>query len=97
MLSWDLWNAWKLRMFLISGLIVIAINLLSHGILDLDLSVWLSIYLLVSGFYFVLSPQDRVATRWQVRLVQIFFPGAFITTLLPIYTLMLFLAKRGWF
>ena len=84
-------------MFLISGLIVIVINLLSDGILDLDLSVWLSIYLLVSGFYFVLSPQDRVATRWQVRLVKIFFPGAFITTLLPIYTLMLFLAKRGWF
>lgn len=97
MLNRDLWNAWKLRAFLIGGLVVIALNLLSDKILDLDISVWLSIYLLISGLYFVASPQSRVATRWQERLVRLLFPGAFVTTLLPIYAIVLFLAQSGWF
>ncbi len=97
MLTWDLWNAWKLRAFLIGGLVVIALNLLSDKILDLDISVWLSIYLFISGVYFALDPQDRVATRWQVRLVHLLFPGALVTTLLPIYALALLLARSGWF
>ena len=97
MLTWDVWNAWKWRVFLIGGLVVIAINLLSDGILDLDISVGLSIYLLISGLYFAISPQDRVATRWQARLVRLLFPGAFVTTLLPLYALALFLIRRGWF
>jgi hypothetical protein len=97
MLNWDLWNAWKLRAFLLGGLAVIATDLLSDGILDLETSVWLNIYLFISGLYFVASPQSRVATRWQERLVQIFFPGAFVTTLLPIYALALFLIRSGWF
>jgi hypothetical protein len=97
MLNRDLWNAWKLRAFLIGGLVVIALNLLSDKILDFDISVWLSIYLFISGGYFALDPQDRVATRWQVRLVRLLFPGAFVTTLLPIYALALLLARSGWF
>jgi hypothetical protein len=97
MSNWDVWNAWKWRVFLIGGLVVIAINLLSDGILDLETSVGLNIYLFISGFYFAISPQDRVATRWQARLVQVLFPGAFVTTLLPIYALALFLARSGWF
>jgi len=97
MLTWDLWNAWKLRVFLIGGLAVIAMNLLTDGILDLDISVWLSLYLLISGLYFVISPQDRVATRWQERFVRLLFPGAFVTTLLPLYALALFLIHLGWF
>jgi len=97
MLTGDLWNAWKLRAFLIGGLAVIALNLLSDKILDLDISGWLSIYLFISGFYFAISPQDRVATRWQVRLVRLLFPGALVTTLLPIYAIVLFLAQSGWF
>jgi hypothetical protein len=97
MLTRDLWNAWKLRVFLIGGLAVIALNLLSDKILDFDISVWLSIYLLISGFYFVINPQDRVATRWQERFVRLLFPGAFVTTLLPIYAIVLFLARSGWF
>ncbi len=97
MLTWDVWNAWKWRVFLIGGLVVIAINLLSDGILDLDISVGLSIYLLISGLYFAINPQERVATRWQERLVRLLFPGAFVTTLLPIYALALFLARSEWF
>ncbi len=97
MLNRDVWNAWKWRVFLIGGLVVIALNLLSDGILDLDISVWLSIYLFISGAYFVINPQDRVATRWQERFVRLLFPGAFVTTLLPVYTLLLFIARRGWF
>jgi hypothetical protein len=97
MLTWELWNAWKLRVFLLGGLAVIAMNLLTDGILDLDISVWLSLYLLISGFYFALNPQDRVATRWQEWLVRLLFPGAFVTTLLPLYALALFLIHLGWF
>ena len=97
MLTWDLWNAWKLRVFLIGGLAVIAMNLLTDGVLDLDISVWLSLYLFISGLYFVISPQDRVATRWQERFVRLLFPGAFVTTLLPLYALALFLIHLGWF
>ena len=97
MLNWDPWNAWKIRAFLIGGLAVIATDLLSDGILDLGGSTGLNIYLFVSGFYFAINPQDRVATRWQARLVRLLFPGAFITTLLPIYALVLFLARSGWF
>ncbi len=97
MLNWDLWNAWKLRAFLIGGLAVIAINLLSEGVLDFNAPVELNIYLFISGLYFVASPQSRVATRWQERLVQLLFPGAFVTTLLPIYALALFLVRSGWF
>ena len=97
MLNWDLWNAWKLRAFLIGGLAVIAINLLSEGVLDFNAPVELNIYLFISGLYFVASPQSRVATRWQERLVRLLFPGAFVTTLLPIYALALFLVRSGWF
>jgi hypothetical protein len=97
MLNWDLWNAWRLRAFLIGGLAVIATDLLSDGILDLGGSTGLNIYLFISGLYFVASPQSRVATRWQERLVRLLFPGAFVTTLLPIYALALFLIRRGWF
>src|SRR6266849_58072 len=97
MLTWDVWNAWKWRVFLIGGLVVIAINLLSDGILDLDISVGLSIYLLISGLYFAINPQERVTTRSQERLVRVLLPGAFVTTLLPIYAIVLFLARSGWF
>jgi len=97
MLTWDVWNAWKWRVFLIGGLVVIAINLLSDGILDLDISVGLSIYLFISGLYFAINPQERVATRWQARFVRLLFPGAFVTTLLPLYAIALFLARSGWF
>jgi hypothetical protein len=97
MLNWDVWNAWKWRACLIGGLVVIAINLLSDGILDLDISVWLSIYLFVSGLYFAINPQERVATRRQERLVRLLFPGAFVTTLLPLYAIAIFLARSGWF
>ncbi|HJY85942.1 MAG TPA: hypothetical protein VKE24_03815 [Candidatus Acidoferrales bacterium] len=97
MLTWDLWNAWKLRVFLIGGLAVIAMNLLTDGVLDLDISVWLSIYLFISGLYFAIDPQDRVVTRWQEWLVRLLFPGAFVTTLLPLYALALFLIRSGWF
>ena len=97
MLTWDVWNAWKWRVFLIGGLVVIVINLLNDGVLDLDISVWLSIYLFISGAYFAINPQERVATRWQERFVRLLFPGAFVTTLLPIYALALFLARSEWF
>ncbi len=97
MLTWDVWNAWKWRVFLIGGLVVITINLLSDGILDFDAPVELNIYLFISGLYFAINPQDRVATRWQERLVRLLFPGAFVTTLLPIYAIALFLARSGWF
>jgi hypothetical protein len=97
MLNWDVWNAWKFRAFLIGGLVIIVINLLSNGVLDFHTPVGLNIYLFISGIYFVIDPQDRVATRWQEWLVRLLFPGAFVTTLLPIYAVALFLIRRGWF
>ena len=96
MLDWDLWYAWRMRAFLIGGLVIIVIDLLSQGILDLEVPIEVYIYLFVAGFYFAINLRSRVATRRQELLVHFFFPGAFITTLLPVYTLVLFLAKHGW-
>jgi len=97
MLSWDLWNAWKMRAFLLAGLLIIATDLLGEGMIDPAVPTWLNIYLLVASSYFIINIQNRVATRWQERLVRLLFPGAFVTTLLPIYALALFLARSGWF
>ena len=97
MLSWELWNLWQLRAFLICGLAVIATDWLSDGILDLGSPTSLNIYLFISGLYFAASPQSRVATRRQEQLVRFLFPGAFVTTLLPIYALVLFLIRSGKF
>ena len=97
MVDWDLWNAWRLRAFLIAGIIIIAVDLLSDGLVASDTPTWLNVYLLISSIYFATNPQDLVRTRWQERLVRFLFPGAFVTTLLPVYTFVVLLAKTGWF
>lgn len=96
-MNWEMWNAWQWRAFLISGLIIIVVDMQSEGLVASDSPIWLNVYLLVSGIYFAASPQGMVRTRWQERFVRLLFPGAFATTLLPVYTLVFLLANSGWF
>jgi hypothetical protein len=78
-------------------MIVIVVDLLSDGLVASDTPTWLNFYMLISGLYFATNPQGLVRTRWQERFVRLLFPGAFVTTLLPVYTLVFLLATSGWF
>jgi hypothetical protein len=88
-----LWNAWKLRAFLIGGLLLIIVDNVSKGGLNLGVPRGLDIYLIVSSFYFALDPQARIERRLQEVLVFLLFPGAFVASLIPLCALLMLIAK----
>jgi hypothetical protein len=90
MYTW--WNAWKLRTFLIGGLLLIIVDNVSKGGLNLGVLRGLDVYLIVSSFYFALDPQARIEKRRQEVLVFLLFPGAFVASLIPLYALLLWIA-----
>jgi hypothetical protein len=93
MQAWEAWNAWKLRTFLLMGLTFIILNHANEHVLRLGIPHGLDLYLIVASFYFSLSPQKRVATSGQKMFVFLFFPGAFVTTLVPLYAALLSVAR----
>lgn len=91
--AWEAWNAWKLRTFLLMGLTFIILDHANEGILSLGIPHGLDVYLIVSGFYFSLNPQKRVERLLQKCFVYLFFPGAFVATLVPLYAALLSVAR----
>ena len=87
------WNMWKLQALLMGGLMLIAADYISGGGLTLGIPKGLDVYLIISSFYFALDPQTRIQKRRQELLVLLLFPGAFVTVLLPLYALLLILAR----
>lgn len=93
MLAWDAWNAWKLRTFLLMGLTFIILDNAGQGILNLGIPRGVDFYLIAASFYFALSPQKRVEKIFRKALVFLFFPGAFVATLVPLYAALLSVAR----
>ena len=87
------WNAWKLQALLMGGLILVVVDNISGGSLTLGVPKGLDAYFIISSFYFALDPQGRIEKRRQELLVLLLFPGAFVTALLPLYALFLFLLR----
>lgn len=86
-------NAWRLRALLLCGLVLIVTDGVSEGRLQLGVPRGIDIYLIVSGFYFALDLQKRIEKRRQELLALLFFPGAFVASLIPLYALLLFVAR----
>jgi hypothetical protein len=86
------WNSWTLRAYLMGGIALIAFDGMSGR---LDLGVWrgLDVYFVLAGVYFLFNPQRRVERRWQEIVALASFPGAFVASLLPMYTALLLLAR----
>jgi hypothetical protein len=93
MQEWEAWNAWKLRIFLLLGLALIVFDNVSEGQLSLGVPRGLALYLIASSLYFAINPQKRVEKAVRRALVYSFFPGAFVTTLVPLYTVLLSIAR----
>ena len=93
MLTWDVWNAWKLRALLIGGLMLVVVDNVSGGSLNLGFPRGLEVYLIISSFYFVLDPQGRIEKRRQELLVLFLFPGAFVAAFVPMYAIFLFFMR----
>jgi hypothetical protein len=90
------WDTWKLRALLLSGLFFLLLDYLTDNIMDLGIPRGLDLYLVIASFYFTLDPQRRIEKRMEEWLLFLLFPGAFATVLLPLYTLLLFMLRRGW-
>ena len=90
------WETWKLRALLIGGLLLALGDHVSGQSLNLGIPRGVDAYLIVSSFYFALDPQGRVEKWRQEVLLFLLFPGAFVTALVPFYTLLLFTVRWGW-
>lgn len=93
MQAWEAWNAWKLRTFLLMGLTFIILNHANAQVLSLGIPRGLDLYLIIASFYFSLRPQTRVEKTTQKVLIFLFFPGAFVATLVPLYAALLSVAR----
>jgi hypothetical protein len=77
-----------LRLFLAVGIILVAADFM-EGIIGLGIPPWTSLYLIVSSLYLGFDPQKRVEKRSEEVFSYVFFPGAFVTALLPMFALIL--------
>ena len=89
-------ETWKLRVLLASGLAILFVNSFSDALLGMQIPRGLDFYLTIASCYFAMNPQKRVEkTRDQV-FTSMFFPGAFVTALLPFFSLILFALHQEW-
>ncbi len=87
------WHARQLRVLLLIGLSVIAVAKTCGGILPLSIPEGLCLYLLFSGGYFALTARHRLEHRYQRICTFACFPGAFVTSVLPVYLALIFAVK----
>lgn len=87
------WHARQLRVFLLIGLSVIAVARTGDGILPLSIPEGLCLYLLLSSGYFALTARYRLGRLYQKVCAFVCFPGAFVTSVLPIYLALIFAVK----
>jgi hypothetical protein len=90
------WEVWKLRFFLLSGLLVLLVNAVNEQVLGMPIPNLLALYLASASFYFAVDPQKHFLQCREQKLLFCLFPGAFVTALLPLYTVLLFALERDW-
>ena len=84
-------NLWQLRILMGMGVLFLLADLVERQSLGLGIPWMISIYLISASFYFAKHAQKMVIERREEALTYLLFPGAFVTALVPAYTLFLFL------
>jgi hypothetical protein len=84
-------NLWQLRILMGMGVLFLLTDLVERQSLGLRIPWMISIYLISASFYFARHAQKMVIERREEALTYLLFPGAFVTALVPAYTLFLFL------
>ncbi|MGE0821038.1 MAG: hypothetical protein AB7G75_28315 [Candidatus Binatia bacterium] len=82
---------WQLRILMGVGVLLLLSDLVERQSLGLRIPWLLSCYLIGASFYFAMYAQKMVLNRKEEMLTYMLFPGAFVTALVPAYTLFLFL------
>lgn len=90
------WNVWKLRALFLSGVALVVIGSFDEKILGVKAPFGLDLYLAFASMYFAIDPELRVRKYRERVLLLLLFPGAFVTALLPLYSLIFFVMKLGW-
>lgn len=83
---------WQLRVFMGIGVLIVVFDLIEPTRLELGIPWYMSIYLIAASFYFAVNAQKMVVKRSEEMLTYFFFPGAFVTALIPAYAITLFFA-----
>ena len=81
----------QLRILMCLGVFLLLADLVERQSLGLRVPWLISLYLISASFYFAKHAQRMVLERREEALTYFLFPGAFITALVPAYTLFLFL------
>ena len=83
----------QLRILMGIGVLVLLVDLIEPTYLDLQIPWWISLYLIAASFYFATNAQKMVIKRSEEALTYFFFPGAFVTALIPVYAIIVFFAS----
>jgi NhaP-type Na+/H+ or K+/H+ antiporter len=83
---------WQLRVLMGIGVLILVFDFIEPTYLGLQIPWYMSIYLVVASFYFAANAQKMVMRRSEEMLTYFFFPGAFVTALIPAYAITLFFA-----
>lgn len=86
------WTIWQLRVLMGIGVLVLVFDFIEPTYLNLQIPWYMSIYLVAASFYFAANAQKMVIKRSEEMLTYFFFPGAFVTALIPAYAITLFFA-----
>jgi hypothetical protein len=89
-------DTWKLRILLFAGLSVLLLDAVNEQILGLTVPRVLSVYLTIASGYFALDPQRRIEKCRENVVLMMLFPGAFVTAMLPFYSLIFFALINNW-
>jgi hypothetical protein len=89
-------EAWKLRILLLGGLFVLLLAAMNESMLGIPIPPGLAAYLTIASGYFALDPQHRIEKSREQVLLVVFFPGAFVTAMLPFYSLLSLALRNGW-
>ena len=93
MLDLETRTIWQLRILMGIGVLVLMIDFLEPTYLQLGIPWWISLYLIVGSFYFAANAHKMVIKRSDEALTYFFFPGAFVTALVPVYAIILLFAS----
>jgi hypothetical protein len=83
---------WQLRVLMGIGVLVVVFDFIEPTYLQMGIPWYISLYLVAASFYFAANAQRMVLKRSDEMLTYFFFPGAFMTALIPAYAIALFLA-----
>jgi len=84
---------WQLRVLMFLGVLLLLVDLIERQSLGLKVPWIISLYLMSSSLYFAKHGQKMVTNLQEEVLTYFLFPGAFVTALVPAYTLFLYLAS----